>query len=195
VIHIIISIGGYMKRGIIVCVSIVTLGMMVGCGGGEKPPEPVSQPAPVYQGPDYLGKNVVLAAVIWQHSFSEANFFPCSLVSEKNGMYEVITLDGSPDIELGGTYTSSIVSLRSHPAQPEELKNGNVVMFIDENYAMPDEELKEGHWRRGIVMNIDKADSLVSVGTCENLADGIQQEHRVHMKNLRISDDPVFKGL
>jgi hypothetical protein len=187
--------GGYMKRGFIMFVSILLLSIVVGCGGGEKTPEPVSKPAPVYEGPDYLGENVILAAVIWQHSFSEANFFPCSLVSEKNGEYTVITLDGSPDIELGGTYTSSIVSLRSHPAQPEELKAGIVAMFINEDYALPDEDLKEGHWRRGIVMSVNKADSIVKVGTCDNLADGIQQEHRVHMKNLRISDEPVFKGL
>jgi hypothetical protein len=183
-----------MQRWIAVFLSIILLSMVIGCGGGEKPSEPETKPALVYQGPDYLGENVVLAAVIWQHSFSEANFFPCSLISKEDGEYKVITLDGSPDIELGRTYTTSIVSMRSHPAQSEELKTGIVVMFLNEDYALPEEELKEGHWRRGIVMNVSKADSIVKVGTCDNLADGIQQEHRVHMKNLRISDDPVFKG-
>ena len=54
-------------------------------GGGEKQPEPTAETPAAPKVPDYLGEDVVLAALMWQESFSAAQYYPSKLEKEKDG--------------------------------------------------------------------------------------------------------------
>lgn len=184
-----------MKKIVAISALVLVSYIMIGCGGGEEQPEPTEAPPETSQIPDYLEEGVVLAALIWQESFSAAQFYPCNLDKEKDDQYEVTTLAGSPDIEKGHKYTTSIISVQSHPIQKDEFNVGTVVLFTGDEIEKTEEELKYAHWNRGVIIGIDKLGTgIVEIGTCDNIAEVINNKEMIHIKNIRISDKPVFKG-
>ncbi|MGB3340738.1 MAG: hypothetical protein WBB37_04575 [bacterium] len=184
-----------MKTIINIAALFFLLCIAFGCGGGEKQPEPTAETPAAPKVPDYLGEDVVLAALMWQESFSAAQFYPSKLEKEKDGQYEVTTLAGSPDIGEGEKYTTAIISLQSHPAQQNELKVGTVVLFTGDEIERTEGELKNARWNRGVIASIGNVNEMVvKIGTYDNLSEGMLNQEKVHIKNLRISDKPIFKG-
>lgn len=164
------------------------------CGADKeevKVPESVPETEPTVA--DYLGEGVVLARFIWE-DFFEATFFPANILTEANdetkGEYEVVSLAGSPDVTKGAKKWTKDVILKSHPAEKEELKVGIVVLYTGGEVAKDDEGLRYSRWSRGVILKTDELNKNIV-----SLKGGIyRRTYEVHIRNIRISDDPVIKA-
>ena len=168
------------------------------CGADKeeaKAPESVPEIEPAAA--DYLGKDVVLAAFIWEDDgFYSATFFPAEIVTQASddtkGEYEVISMAGSPDVTKGAKHWTKNVSLKSHPAKKDELKPGMVILYTGGDPCKEDwEELKVARWLTGVILNIDELHKdIVELKQCG----GYRRIYKRHLSQLRISDNPVIKA-
>lgn len=177
-------------------VVVAALLLFAGCGRSTKEPEiGRTESVPAVAAEDYLDEGVVLAAFLWEEGFSGALFLPAKILtqaSEKNeGHYEVQAVVGSPDVSPGQKHMTVNVILKSHPAQKEELEEGQVVLYTGDETARTGEELRAARWHRGLMLSApEPGNDLVEIGYYYNLEEKPEKIYKIHIKNLRISDDP-----
>jgi len=177
---------------------MVLLMTIFGCGTVKelvKITDVVPKIAP--KGDDYLGKDVVLAGVLWEDDgFYSAKIIPVKIITQASvvskGEYQVMLLTGSPDTTEGSKHWTKNVILKSHPAKKDELKLGMVILYTGGDPCKEDwEELKGASWGTGVIVNTDELyKDIVELKQCG----GYRRIYKRHLSQLRIIDDPVIKA-
>lgn len=149
---------------------------------------------------EYLPENAVLAAFLWEDNFSDAIFFPAKVLASpsggSSGDYEVEALAEARYVELGKKHVTKNVILQSHPAQKNEIKLDIIVFYCGEDTPYSKAQLAREKWNRGVVLNTDELYRfIIEIGNYSSLTEPVNRKYRVHLRNVRISDNPLIPGI
>lgn len=145
---------------------------------------------------DYLDESLVLAAFMWEDGgYSETQFFPARIINKQEDqskiIYNVEAAFASQDIAEGTQNTTTMVIVKSHPAKREELESGMIVLFVPDTRPHSHEELKNDHWKRGIVSSQDNTEAgMVKIDYVWylNKKDEADRSYQIPVQNIRIMD-------